>query len=163
MMGMVVPEICWAYKKHNKIMTSSWFLFFSFPRYLCATQVQYLILITWITNSLRRVSKKASKLRNVTNALLIQILSRLLHHDKPDQRVHCHFLSTFRSEDSYVSRSRSRKIVSWLLVLCSRKQHCLQRDVSSYQHTNGTQMLCCVRNCMPRVVPADWTWQAMYS
>ena len=33
MMGMVLPEICWAYKKYSKIIVaSSWFLFFSYPK-----------------------------------------------------------------------------------------------------------------------------------
>jgi len=30
MMGIVMPETCWAYKKYNIIMTSSWFLFYSY-------------------------------------------------------------------------------------------------------------------------------------
>jgi hypothetical protein len=46
MMGIVVPETCWAYKKYNKIIvTSSLFLFSSYHNE--ARSNKYQIHITW--------------------------------------------------------------------------------------------------------------------
>jgi len=39
MMGTVVPETCWAYKKHNKIISGNWLVFYSSEMYIIQTDL----------------------------------------------------------------------------------------------------------------------------
>jgi len=56
MMGIVVPETCWAYKKYNKIIVaSSLFLFFSYHNEARSNKHQ--IHITWTFRELGLCSR----------------------------------------------------------------------------------------------------------
>ena len=43
MMGIVVPEICWAYKKYNKIISGIYFVFILQLSQWCTVQLTYLL------------------------------------------------------------------------------------------------------------------------
>jgi len=74
MMGIVVPETCWAYKKCNKIVTSSWFLFFSYhndARYNKHQKLNYLSVFVNFNSVISRSFEKTSGIYDESKLMLL--------------------------------------------------------------------------------------------
>ena len=83
MMGIVVPETCWAYKKHNKIISGIYLVFYS--SLITMMQVQNIKFVNWSPDTAQQTILQILESEDLENG---KICVQIVPHNLKDEQKH---------------------------------------------------------------------------